>query len=62
MKTIEEYAIELVVQGAQHVAEDDLNEDEDIAQEDHEAACKLALDIARAIKANPAAALALVGR
>lgn len=55
MKTIEEYAIELVVEGARHVAEDDLNESADIAQDDHQPACDLALDMARAINANPAA-------
>lgn len=58
MKTVEEYAVELVVVGAIHVAEDDLNEDEDIADEDHGPACDLALKIAAAIKVNPAAFLA----
>lgn len=53
MKTIEEYAIELVVEGARSVAEDDLNEDEAIAEEDHQPACKLALNMARAIEDNP---------
>ena len=62
VKTIEEYAVELVVEGARNLAEDDLNEDGDIADDDHQPACKLALDIARAIDANPAAVLALVGR
>lgn len=62
MKTIAEYAVELVVVGAIHVAEDDLNEEDDIAEEDHQAACDLALDIARAIKANPEVVLELVGR
>lgn len=59
MKTIEEYAIELVADGAESLAEDDMNEDGDIAEEDHDAAMDLALRIARGIRANPAAALAL---
>lgn len=60
MKTIEEYAVELVADGAESFAEDDMNENEDIADDDHQAACGLALKIARAIKANPQAVLALV--
>lgn len=55
MKTVEEYAIELVVEGAQHVAEDDTNESEEIADADHQAACDLALDMAKAIRENPRA-------
>lgn len=53
VKTVEEYAIELVVEGAQHVAEDDTNENGDIADGAHSAACDLALDMAKAIKDNP---------
>jgi hypothetical protein len=59
MKTIDEYAIDLIVSGARDHAEDDLNESEEIADEDHQAACDLALRLARAIEANPAAVLAL---
>jgi hypothetical protein len=59
MKTTEEYAIDLVVSGAEHVAEDDLNESEEIAEADHGPACDLAIEIAHAIRDNPAAALAL---
>lgn len=62
MKTIEEYAIELVADGAISFAEDDLNENEDIADGDHQAACVLAEKIARAIRANPAEVLALAAR
>jgi hypothetical protein len=62
MKTIEEYAIELVADGAESCAEDDLNESGDVTDEDHGAAMDLAIKIARAIKANPDAVLALVGR
>jgi hypothetical protein len=61
VKTIEEYAINLVAEGAESVAEDDLNENEDIADEDHGAAIHLAIRIAHAIKANPGAVLALLG-
>jgi hypothetical protein len=57
--TIEEYAIDLVCVGAEHVAEDDLNEDEQIADADHQAACDLAIDIAHAIRDNPQVALEL---
>jgi hypothetical protein len=53
VKTVEEYAVELVVAGARHVAEDDLNEDGDVADEDHGPACDLALNMARAIEQNP---------
>jgi hypothetical protein len=60
VKTVEEYAIELVCEGAESCAEDDLNEDGDIAEEDHDAAMDLALEIARAVRANPQAVLALV--
>lgn len=62
MKTIEEYAIDLVCEGAEHCGTDDLNEEGEIAEEDHRAACDLAVEIAQAIRANPAVVLALVGR
>lgn len=62
MKTVEEYAVDLVADGAEHVAEDDLNEDGDIAEEDHQEACDLALEIAAAIRKRPEVVLALVGR
>jgi hypothetical protein len=62
MKTIEEYAIELVANGAESYAEDDMNEDDEIAQEDLRPAIKLAVKIAWAIRANPDAVLALVDR
>lgn len=62
MMTVEEYAIDLVCHGTESLAEDDLNENEDIADADHEAACNLAIKIARAIRKNPGVVLALVGR
>lgn len=62
MKAIEEYAIKLVVAGAIDHAEDDLNENGDIADPDHGEACVLALNIAAAIRANPAVVLDLAAR
>ncbi|MEV0214398.1 hypothetical protein [Micromonospora sp. NPDC050695] len=58
--TIEEYAVQLVADGAESYAEDDTNENEDIADEDLRPAIKLAVKIAHAIRANPQAVLALV--
>jgi hypothetical protein len=60
VKTIDEYAIDLIVKGTQHLAEDDLNEDGEIAEENHHAACDLALRLADAIQDNPKAVFALV--
>lgn len=60
--TIEEYAIDLIVSGARSLAEDDLNESEEIAEEDHQAACDLALKLVRAIEDNPGAVMALVDK
>lgn len=54
-KSVEEYAIDLVVEGADHVATDDTNESGEIGGKDHQAACDLALDMAKAIKDNPQA-------
>lgn len=59
--TIEEYAIDLAASAIESVAEDDLNEDGQIAEDSHEEACELAIRLARAIRANPERALALVG-
>jgi hypothetical protein len=59
MKTIDEYAIDLVCSGAESTAEDDLNEEEEIADADHQAACDLAIEIAHAIRANPQVVLEL---
>jgi hypothetical protein len=61
-KTIEEYAVDLVVDGATSFAEDDMNEDGEVADENHQDACDLALEIAKAIRDNPQAVLALVAR
>jgi hypothetical protein len=54
-----EYAVELVASAAESCAEDDMNESEEISAEDHEAAMDLAIRIAHAIRATPAAVLAL---
>lgn len=62
MKTIEEYALDLIADGTASLAEDDLNEDEEIEAENHYAACQLAQRIARAVKNNPDIALALVAQ
>jgi hypothetical protein len=59
VKTIEEYVIDLVADGAESKIEDDLNEDGEIADDDHEAACDLAMAIVRAIRDNPDALVAL---
>ncbi len=58
--TIEEYAIQLVTDGAESYAEDDMNEEGEVADEDLRPAIKLAVKIAHAIRANPQAVLALV--
>ncbi len=60
--TVEEYAIDLLVSGTEHVAEDDLNEDDAIADHLHREACGLAIDIAHAIRDNPQVVLDLVAR
>lgn len=56
--TVEEYAIDLIASGTESLAEDDLNEDGEIADELHDEACGLAIDAAHAIKANPQAFMA----
>jgi hypothetical protein len=48
-QTVEEYAVGLVADGARSFAEDDLNEDGEIAEVLHDDAVELALDLARAI-------------
>jgi hypothetical protein len=50
-----EYAAKMVADGGESLAEDDLNEDGEIADELHQEACDLAISIARAIGKNPAA-------
>lgn len=62
-KTVEEYAIDLVVEGAESYAEDDMDENGELDNtDDLRAAITLAIDIAHAIRANPHTVLALVGR
>ena len=62
MKSIEEYAIGLVADGAVFLANSDLNEDGELDAEDRQAASDLARDIAQAIRDDPDRLLALVGR
>jgi hypothetical protein len=59
VKTIEEYAIDLVANGAESTIEDDLNEDGEVSDEDHEKARDLAMAIVRAIRTTPGPVLAL---
>jgi hypothetical protein len=60
--TVEEYAIELVADGAESTVEDDLNEDGDLSEEDHKEACYLAMAIVQAIRVNPQVIIALAHR
>lgn len=59
LTSIQEYALALVADGAEGTAEDDLNEDGDIAEDEHEAAVELAMAIIRGIRAYPRSVLAL---
>lgn len=59
MKTIDEYALDLVADGAQSIVEDDMNENEEIADADHEAARQRAYQIIDAIRAFPLIVLGL---
>ncbi|WP_033338878.1 hypothetical protein [Catenuloplanes japonicus] len=62
MLSIDEYAISVVTDGAESTAEDDLNENDDIAEEDHRAAIARAYRIIWAIRAYPNEILALADR
>lgn len=62
MSPIEEYALDMVADGAEGLIEDDLNESGEISEEDHPAAVALGMAIVRAIRANPDAILALARR
>ena len=48
----EEYALKLIADGAASHAEDDLNEDGAIADDQHRQACDFALAIVRAIRSD----------
>jgi hypothetical protein len=50
--TIEQYALDMVLNGAESTVEDDMNEDGEIGEEDHEAACDLGYRIIKVIRAN----------
>lgn len=57
---IERYALEIVANGAENSAEDDLDEDGQLgSEEEWNAATDLALRIAHGIRANPAVVLGL---
>lgn len=62
MKTVEEYAIDMVAAGAESLIEDDLNEDDEISDEDHKAAVDLALAMVRAIREFPDVVIAMARR
>lgn len=56
MNEIEKYAINLVATGAESVAEDDIDEEGEFAQEDDwRSAADLGVKMARTIKNNPTA-------
>jgi hypothetical protein len=59
MNEIEKYAVNLVGEGAEGIAEDDIDEDGEFADEaDWRTASDLGVKMARAIKNNPEAFLA----
>lgn len=57
MQTVEQYAINLVADGAQSHAEDDMNEDGNIDDTLHSTAVGLAQNIARALRMAPTEAV-----
>jgi hypothetical protein len=57
--SVEDYAIELLADGAESTIEDDLNEDGNLSEEEHDEACHLAMAIVQAIRANPQVIIAL---
>lgn len=60
MLSVDEYAVELVVDGSESLAEDDMNEEEKIYDELHPKACEMAVLMAHAIRDNRDAFLAWV--
>jgi hypothetical protein len=52
MNKIASYAIDMLTRGGESVAEDDLNEDGEIDDRDHPAACDLSIKMAHAIRDN----------
>lgn len=55
---VQAYAIAMIIDAAMSVAEDDLNEDGELSDTDHQAACDLAMAILSGMRANPPAVLA----
>lgn len=62
MKTVEEYAIGMVAAGAESTIEDDLNEDDEVTEDDHKLAIKLAYGMVRAIRDHPGVLVAMARR
>lgn len=61
MKTIEEYALGIVTDGAESMVEDDMDEDGDLpGEEEHEKAVDLAYALIRVIREQPGVLLELV--
>jgi hypothetical protein len=58
MTDIEKYAIEMLHEGGEHVAEDDLNEAGGLDDDSHQEACALSVAMAHAIRDNAEAFLA----
>jgi len=61
MKTVEEYAVDLVCDGAESHAEDDIDEDGELTALEHEVAVDLAMRIIRALRAHPEALVRWAG-
>lgn len=59
LSPVEQYAVELVADGAESHREDDLNEDGKLSDDKHDEALKLAHTIVQAIRANGRAILDL---
>lgn len=58
MTEIEKYAMSMLHQGGEGIAEDDLNEDGEISDDDHQEACALSIYMAHAIRDNQSSFLA----
>lgn len=62
MTPIEHYAIELAASAIESHAEDDLNEEDVLNDEDHEKACDLAMEIANFVRVEYDLVLRLVSK
>ncbi len=52
MTEIEKYAVKMLHEGGEGIAEDDLNEDDELSNRDHRKACDLSIDMAHAVRDN----------